>query len=307
MAALAVVALPVAELAFAVVRRLRGRTVPVVRGSRAPLRSPGPAGMAPDLGEPGLHRRRRGARPGRRGRAAARRPRLRSSPSTPVAAVAPGGAGAPPPVPCPPTTEPPHEPHLPLPSRSRRRGAAHAPGRVRLQLDRPPRTGRRRVRGRVRRAGRRRPRRRPLERHGRPPPGSAHARGGARRRGPGAVLHLRGDGQRRQLPGGRARVRRLHAVDVEHRSRPGGRRARRPGPGGRLPRRPGDGRPLRPVRRLRPLLAAAARLRRPRGRGRRRGARCHLPGPRRPGPSAPPPSSPSTGTRSSPRAAAACW
>ena len=56
-AAFALVALPAAEVAFAVVRRLRGRRS-VLAGDRGPpLRPAGRTGLAPPLGQRRLHRR----------------------------------------------------------------------------------------------------------------------------------------------------------------------------------------------------------------------------------------------------------
>ncbi len=122
----------------------------------------------------------------------------------------------------------------------------------------------------------------------------------------GAVVHLRrhrqrGDVSRRPpgLPG-------QHRGQLEHRPRPGRRRAAQPGrpraaaPGGHR------GRHVRPVRRLRAAAGRLRPLRRAADRGRRRGARRAPTATARPARSAWPACSPSTATRSSRPVAAAC-
>ena len=91
---------------------------------------------------------------------------------------------------------------------------------------------------------------------------------------------------------------------LDHRPRPGGRRARAPGPPGPPPPGPGHRRPLRPVRRLRPVDGHVRRVRHPDRGGRGRGPGSHLPRPACRLASAMPGCSRSTATRSSPPAAA---
>ena len=163
---------------------------------------------------------------------------------------------------------------------------------------------------RVRRPGRGGPRRRPVQRHRRPPPRPAAGRGGAGRRGAGPLVHLRGHRQRRASTWGHPGVRRLLAADtwtIDPDSGGRGAGPRGPRPGGCPP-------PWSPSTSTASRATTtgcwprcATRYGVPAGRGRRRGAGCHLPGPAgrivRRGRAC----SRSTATRSSPPAAAACW
>ncbi len=168
--------------------------------------------------------------------------------------------------------------------------------------------GRRRLRARAGRTGRGRARRRPVQRDRRPPPGLLLRRGRPRRRGAGAVLHLRGHGHAVSYLGANPVFvdcspstwnidPDLVADELAARARAGpAPRARwSPSTSTASPPTTTPSWPLCDSYGV-PLVEDAAEAL-----GR------HLPGPRRPDRSDAPASSRSTATRSSPPAAAACW